>query len=135
MTAQAEDLKQKSTAADSNVKLLKEEIERLRDELSEETTAKITACSKIKRLKDEAEQLNHQLKDEEESKSRLQNEIVQINEQVSLYNVMYHLEIIKLMYCGASARGTMVTLFTPQVCTRGKVICSVALFISVSVQK
>ncbi len=72
---------------DKTVKNLKDQVEELTDQVSEETKAKLAANNKVKHLQDELERLQGQLEDEEEAKDAVQTKLVSTNSQVWLYTV------------------------------------------------
>lgn len=79
-----EDFDRKNSGSEKQVKNLNEQLDEIRDQLSEETRAKIALSNKGKQLKDEVERLNAQFEDEEEAKAALQVKVVQLTQQVKL---------------------------------------------------
>jgi len=84
ITAQLEEIEGKKSSVDKEAKNLRQQVEELNEQLTEETRAKIAANNKQKQLQDEVERLNGQLEDEEEAKDALQAKLNATNAQVRM---------------------------------------------------
>ncbi len=82
-----EDLDRKQSGSEKSVKNLNEQLEDLREQLKDETRAKIAGSNKQKQLADEVERLQGQLEDEEEAKAAAQTKVVNLNQQVRVFTM------------------------------------------------